>query len=239
MCHRSPYVLAWQFQDFSGMFHEMWQCIRRMKLNRGRLKQQKIQKAQRISDREDCLSAPRSVADPQISRPLSFCKEWQSLCSFMNQVVLKVHRSPCGGHLAFLPDFFEEKGNAPCLKHAILSVSYITLANISGTQESYIKARRHYGLSLGHLNKMLGSREDAMKDETFAACLLLSIFFVRRPKALVNNCLLILSRRTLSTKEMDSQTLICRGSHICCSCAGASKQQANTPGLFLSGPQYK
>ncbi|KAJ5362053.1 hypothetical protein N7541_002897 [Penicillium brevicompactum] len=86
---------------------------------------------------------------------------------------------------------------------------------------------------------MLGSREDAMKDETFAACLLLSIFFVRRPKALAHNCLLILSRRTLSMKEMDSQTLICRESHICCSCAGASKQQANTPGLFLAGPQYK
>lgn len=90
--------------------------------------------------------------------------------------------------MAFLPDLFEEKGNVPCLRHAILSVSYITLANMSGTQEFYIKGRKNYGLSLCHLNKMLSSPEDALKDETFAACLLLSIFFVRRPSAPIPNC---------------------------------------------------
>lgn len=96
----------------------------------------------------------------------------------MHQVVLKVHRSPCEGHLAFLPDFFREKGDDPCLKHALLSVSYLMLSNISGARQLHIKARKNYGLSLEHLNKALGSHGDAVRDEVLAACLLLSIFFV-------------------------------------------------------------
>lgn len=102
------------------------------------------------------------------------------MCNFLHHMVLKVDRSPCQGHLAFLPALIEEKGNDPCLKHAIMSISYLILANTSGDRSLHIKARKDYGLSLEHLNTALGSREHAVKDETLASCLLLSIFFVRR-----------------------------------------------------------
>ena len=112
------------------------------------------------------------------SQGLSECLDWQSLCNFMNRIVVKVHRSPCKGHLAFMPDLFREKGEAPHLKHAILSVSHLTIFNDTSDHEFYLRARKNYGLALGHLNNALGSHENALKDETLAACLLMSIFYV-------------------------------------------------------------
>lgn len=97
----------------------------------------------------------------------------------MHHIVLRAHRSPCEGHLAFMPDLFQEQGDKLCLKYALLSVSYLRLSNETSSPELYMKARKSHGLSLEHLNKALCSRENAMKDEVLATCLLLSMFYVR------------------------------------------------------------
>lgn len=176
------------------------------------------------------FSAISVTSEIQPSRGLPECADWQSICNFMNQVVLRVHRSPCKGYLAFMPDLFQEKGDDPCLKHAILSISYLTLSNKTGHQELHLKARKNHGLSLEHLNKALGSRENAVKDEILAACLLLSIFYVRTLGAYLLSFYFCLSlsiltsmNRILSKMVAVYPTRTCPAYVICCSCARVSK----------------
>lgn len=111
----------------------------------------------------------------------SICSDWQSVCNLMHQLVLPVHRSPCGGYLAFLPQLFQEKGDSPSLRYAILGVSYLTLSKSHSGGELQIKARKNYGACLNSLNQEISSQDNAVRDETLAACLLLSIFFVSIP----------------------------------------------------------
>lgn len=106
------------------------------------------------------------------------CLEWQSLCYFFHQHVLPVSKSPCEGHLAFFPELYQEKGDDPCLRNAILSVSYLTLFNTSGVQQLQIHARKHYGAALNSLIATLNSNELALRDEIVAASLFLSMFIV-------------------------------------------------------------
>lgn len=104
--------------------------------------------------------------------------DWQSLCSFMNRIVLPVHRSPCEGYLAFLPKLYRERSDDACLKHAILSVSYLTLSREHKSHRLDIQARKNHGISLGLLKTALESQDSVIKDEILTACLLLSIFYV-------------------------------------------------------------
>jgi hypothetical protein len=104
------------------------------------------------------------------------CLEWQSLCYFFHQHVLHVERSPCEGHLAFFPELYQERGDDPCLKNAILSVSYLTLYNTSGVEQLHVNARKHYGAALTSLITTLNSKELALRDEIIAASLFLSMF---------------------------------------------------------------
>ncbi|GFN19596.1 hypothetical protein ABZX51_011153 [Aspergillus tubingensis] len=104
------------------------------------------------------------------------CLEWQSLCYFFHQHVLPTEKSPCEGHLAFLPELYQEKGNDPSLRHAILSVSYLSLFNTARVNELYVNARKHYGVALKSLTTSLSNKETSTQDETFAAALFLSMF---------------------------------------------------------------
>ncbi|PYI07727.1 hypothetical protein BO78DRAFT_365988 [Aspergillus sclerotiicarbonarius CBS 121057] len=104
------------------------------------------------------------------------CLEWQSLCYFFHQHVMPTQKSPCEGHLEFLPELYQEKGNDPCLRHAVLSVSYLSLFNTARVNELYVNARKHYGIALKSLTTALNSKETSTQDETFAAALFLSMF---------------------------------------------------------------
>ncbi|RAL07349.1 Zn(II)2Cys6 transcription factor [Aspergillus homomorphus CBS 101889] len=102
--------------------------------------------------------------------------ELMSLCYFNHHHVLRVQRSPCEGHLAFFPDLFQERGDEPCFKHAVLSVSYLTLFHKARVHMLQINARRHYGLALRLLNQALSFSQSQIRDEIFAASLFLSMF---------------------------------------------------------------
>ncbi|RAK95286.1 Zn(II)2Cys6 transcription factor [Aspergillus ibericus CBS 121593] len=118
-------------------------------------------------------SSPRAPSPPAAITP---CLEWQSLCYFFHQHVLPTQKSPCEGHLEFLPELFQEKGNDPCLRHALLSVSYLSLYNTARLNELYVNARKHYGIALKSLTTALNGTETSSQDETFAAALFLSMF---------------------------------------------------------------
>ncbi|PWY92301.1 hypothetical protein BO70DRAFT_402208 [Aspergillus heteromorphus CBS 117.55] len=126
------------------------------------------------SSRSDLI--PSSFAPSSPPKAIIPCLEWQSLCYFFHQHVLHTHRSPCEGHLAFLPELYQERGNAPCLRNAILSVYYLSLFNASRMDELYVSARKHYGAALKSLTQALNDDELSIQDETFAAALFMSMF---------------------------------------------------------------
>lgn len=104
--------------------------------------------------------------------------EWQSLCYFVHEHVLTVHKSPCGGHLAFFPELYREKGDDPCFRHAVMSAACLTLFNASHYYDLYVAAQNHYGSALRSLNATLNSESSAIRDETLAAVLFLGMFDV-------------------------------------------------------------
>lgn len=107
----------------------------------------------------------------------------------MHHHVLRVHRSPCRGALAFFPEMYQEYANGakgktiggdPCLKHAILGVSLLALFNASHVGELYVNARSHYGLAMKELGDVLqqGKQDVISGDEVLGAVLFLSYFAV-------------------------------------------------------------
>ncbi|KAL4982287.1 hypothetical protein BDW68DRAFT_182691 [Aspergillus falconensis] len=106
----------------------------------------------------------------------SACSDTSSLSYFMHRHVVVIHKSPCGGHLTFLPDLYREKGSEPCLKHAVQSVAYLSLFNLHGAPTLWYQARRQYSLALAALAAAIDTPETAAGDEVFASSLLLSMF---------------------------------------------------------------
>ncbi|KAL3493282.1 hypothetical protein BJX62DRAFT_223946 [Aspergillus germanicus] len=110
---------------------------------------------------------------PSIS---SACSDTSSLAYFMHHHVVVIHKSPCGGHLTFLPDLYREKGSEPCLRHAVQSVAYLSLFNRHGAPTLCYQARKQYSLALAALAAAIDTPETAAGDEVFASTLLLSMF---------------------------------------------------------------
>ncbi|KAE8161591.1 hypothetical protein BDV40DRAFT_181322 [Aspergillus tamarii] len=125
----------------------------------------------------DRPKVPSKSQSPSVPQSLSITSwELWPLSYFFHQHVLIVHRSPCGGHLAFLPELYREKGSEPCLKHAVLSVAYLALFNSNRSHSLLIQARNNYSTALMALAASLNTLESAARDEVFAASLFLSMF---------------------------------------------------------------
>ncbi|KAL4771635.1 hypothetical protein BDW60DRAFT_207996 [Aspergillus nidulans var. acristatus] len=100
-----------------------------------------------------------------------------SVSCFMRTYVLIVEKSPCGGHLASLPEFYREKSSEPCLRHSVLSLGYLALFNNRHQSEPlWIQARKHYSAALAALAAAIDTNESAVRDEVFASALFLGIF---------------------------------------------------------------
>ncbi|KAL4760555.1 uncharacterized protein BDW70DRAFT_168636 [Aspergillus foveolatus] len=92
-----------------------------------------------------------------------------SVSCFMQTYVLIVEKSPCGGYLAFLPEFYREKSSEPCLRHSVLSLGYLALFNNrQQSQTLWIQARKHYSAALAALAAAIDTKESAVRDEVFA-----------------------------------------------------------------------
>ncbi|KAL4898350.1 hypothetical protein BDV59DRAFT_166689 [Aspergillus ambiguus] len=163
-----------------------------------------LQSRQHTSADQGPLDTPAIVQDAPLRPNLPVCTDWRSVCNFMHEFVLPVHKSPCEGHLAFFPDFYHEKCGNLCLKHAVLSVSYFTMFNKYGNWELQHQARKNYGQALSLLRETLRRDQSVVQDENFAVCLLLSLVFDLSPE-----------RGKSSNPHLFgvSRMLFCRGQH--------------------------
>ncbi|KAJ5173599.1 transcriptional regulator family: Fungal Specific TF, partial [Penicillium coprophilum] len=88
--------------------------------------------------------------------------EQRALCYFFDQYIIKADCED-GGHLEYLPPRFD-------------ATALMTLANAKNAPSLMKKARQGYGRALRGLQEALASPDNAVKDETFASVVLLSLY---------------------------------------------------------------
>ncbi|KAJ5753444.1 uncharacterized protein N7511_007597, partial [Penicillium nucicola] len=107
--------------------------------------------------------------------------EQRALCYFFDQFTIKADGED-GGHLDYLPPLYAREigqgGRTPssCLRWAVDATALMTLANAKNAPPLMNKARLGYGKALRSLQEALASPTDAVKDETFASVVLLSLY---------------------------------------------------------------
>ncbi|KGO73878.1 hypothetical protein PITC_016440 [Penicillium italicum] len=108
--------------------------------------------------------------------------EQRALCYFFDQYTLKAD-SEDGGHLEYLPPLYarelgRQSGESPssCLRWAVEATALMTLANAKNAPSLMNRARQGYGRALRGLQEALASPANAVKDETFASVVLLSLY---------------------------------------------------------------
>ncbi|QQK45200.1 C6 transcription factor, putative [Penicillium digitatum] len=108
--------------------------------------------------------------------------EQRALCYFFDQYTIKAD-SEDGGHLEYLPPLYarelgRQSGESPstCLRWAVEATALMTLANAKNAPPLMNKARQGYGRALRGLQEALASPVNAVKDETFASVVLLTLY---------------------------------------------------------------
>lgn len=111
--------------------------------------------------------------------------EQRALCYFFDQYTINADGEEGMGHLEYLPPLYARAGEidrqgrgspAVCLRWAVDATALMTLATVSHAPPLMIKAREGYGKALKSLREALASPDSAVKDETFASVVLLSLF---------------------------------------------------------------
>ncbi|KAJ5923922.1 transcriptional regulator family: Fungal Specific TF [Penicillium verhagenii] len=106
--------------------------------------------------------------------------EQRAICYFFDQYTMQPQFEDGMGHLDFLPSLYsqvnQETSTSSCLRWAVDATAFMTLANVSRAPQLIMKARRGYGKALSSLRAALNSPTEALKDETFASVVILSVF---------------------------------------------------------------
>lgn len=107
--------------------------------------------------------------------------EERAVCHFFDQFTCV--SDECLNHLGFLPSLYatcrdngQDDSVSSCLRLATEATALITLSNHMKAPPLLLKARGYYGLALHGLQRLLGTRSQAVRDETFATMVILSIF---------------------------------------------------------------
>ncbi|KAJ5729366.1 uncharacterized protein N7483_003874 [Penicillium malachiteum] len=106
--------------------------------------------------------------------------EERAICYFFDQFISPPDKESGMGHLDYLPGLYsrirQHKSASSSLPWALEATALMTLANVSQAPQLIIQARRGYGRALSTLRRALASPTEALKDETFASVVLLSLF---------------------------------------------------------------
>ncbi|CAG8364395.1 unnamed protein product [Penicillium salamii] len=106
--------------------------------------------------------------------------EERALCYFFDQYTIQADED--GGHLDYIPPLYAREigqtsdSTPSCLKWAVDATALMTLANAKNAPVLMNKARQGYGKALRGLQEALNSPIHAVKDETFASVVLLSLY---------------------------------------------------------------
>ncbi|KNG80645.1 Zn(II)2Cys6 transcription factor [Aspergillus nomiae NRRL 13137] len=141
------------------------------------------QRSSRSSSVSHSTSVSHSSPELPLILPLVADSTWEerAVCHFFDQFTCVSDEAL--NHLGFLPSLYatcrDSRPDDPvssCLKLATEAAALITLSNHMKAPPLLLKARGYYGLALHGLRRLLGTRSQAVKDETFATMVILSIF---------------------------------------------------------------
>ncbi|PWY71641.1 Zn(II)2Cys6 transcription factor [Aspergillus heteromorphus CBS 117.55] len=110
--------------------------------------------------------------------------EEKAICYFFDQYTIVDNIPGSAGHLGFVPSLYavcrDQNLATPAsssLRLAVDATSLIAMSNLVGASGSIVaQARNRFGLALGRLQEALNSPVEAVKDETFATLVILSLF---------------------------------------------------------------
>ncbi|EAL93501.2 putative C6 transcription factor [Aspergillus fumigatus Af293] len=111
--------------------------------------------------------------------------EERAICFFFDQYTCSSETGECISHLGFLPSLYalcrdasekECPASSSSLRLAVDATALVTLSNEIREPSLIVKARYLYGMALQRLRQALQSRTQAVRDETLASVVLLSIF---------------------------------------------------------------
>ncbi|KAL5003493.1 hypothetical protein BDV10DRAFT_155157 [Aspergillus recurvatus] len=111
--------------------------------------------------------------------------EERALCYFFDQYTSGDNLDEGMSYLSFLPSLYtacrenETENTTPastCLRLAVDATALITLSNHVNAPPLILRAREYYGRALRGLQQALTTKTQAVKDETFAAMVLLALF---------------------------------------------------------------
>lgn len=171
-----------------GVFrNETKKVQRQVKRDANRVASTRIQTLTPPEESSDVVEIQRSSSAR--SSPLSLHSptgatwEERALCYFFDQFTINGQNEDGMGNLQYLPSLYaqsvgsiEASSPTTCLRWAVDATALITLANTSHAPPLMIKARQGYGKALHILREVLTSPTEALKDETFASVVLLSLF---------------------------------------------------------------
>lgn len=108
--------------------------------------------------------------------------EYHGHCYFLDQFTLPVEPDGSPGPLDSIPMLYtlcqRNQAGAPIesLRAAMDAAAFASMANHANVSSLAIQARKNYGQALKHLNIALSSVQDAVRDETMGAIVLLMLF---------------------------------------------------------------
>lgn len=109
---------------------------------------------------------------------------WQdrAICFFFDQFIIPPNQDNEMRHLDYLPTLYSQLGqgksvqSSSCLSWAVEATALMTFGNVVRAPQLITKARQGYGKALRTLREALSSPTEALRDETFASVVVLSLF---------------------------------------------------------------
>ncbi|KKK26211.1 hypothetical protein ARAM_007498 [Aspergillus rambellii] len=145
--------------------------------------EQLVKKASASSQR--LLRCLQSSSPPSLSLIQLADSTWdeRAVCYFFDQYTCVDEYSEFVSHLGFLPPLYAfcreneaDNTGAASLRRAVDATALVTLGNQVKAPPLLLRAREYYGSALRGLRRALDSCTQAVKDETFATLVLLSLF---------------------------------------------------------------
>lgn len=128
----------------------------------------------------DYFSSSPSFARSDYTITAALLPNWEdrSVNLFFRNFTLAGNKNGSPGYFAFLPEMYQASQIGSGLSLAIQAASYAAMANRSNLFWLEEKARSMYGQALTSVNQLLRRSEEATKDDTIVAVLLLVVFEV-------------------------------------------------------------
>ena len=137
-------------------------------------------RTRRSSQSLDSLNLPPTLAASNYTVTAAFLLSWEdrSVNLFFRNFTLAENEHGSPGYLNFLPGMYQASEKDSGLKLAVQAASYAAMASRSNISWLEEKARSIYGKALTSVNQLLRKDEEAIKDDTIVAVLLLVVFEV-------------------------------------------------------------